>query len=72
MIIITIILNKNNNNAYISILFIFPRGSRREHVSTKEHWNFPPKLQEIRMFFYYKNKARDEIFEEEGITEQFC
>ena len=31
---------KNNNNAYISILPVSPRGSRRAHISPKEDWNF--------------------------------
>ena len=29
------------------------------------------KLLEIRIFLYYKNKAREDIFEEKGISEQF-
>ena len=33
---------------------------------------FPVKLLEIRMFLYYKNKARGDIFEVKGISKQFC
>ena len=32
---------------------------------------FPVKILEIRMLLYYKNKAREDIFEEKGISEQF-
>ena len=40
MIMIIIIMIINNNNAYISILPIFPRGSRRARLSPDEDWNF--------------------------------
>ena len=33
---------------------------------------FPVKLLEIRMFLYYQNKTRGDIFEEKGISKQFC
>ena len=33
----------NNNSAYISILPISPRGSRRAHISPEEDWDFPGK-----------------------------
>ena len=29
-------------------------------------------FREIRMFLYYKNKARGDIFEEKSISEKFC
>ena len=60
------------DKACISILPISPRGSRRAHISPEENWNFPVKLVEIRMLLFYKNKARGDIFEEKGISEQFC
>ena len=41
IMIITIIMI--NNNAYISILPISPRGFRRAHISPEEVWNFPGK-----------------------------
>ena len=62
----------NNDNAYISILPISPRGTRRAHMSPEEYGNFSRlKLLEINMFLYYKNKATGDIFEENGIREQF-
>ena len=61
----------NNDNAYISILPISPRGTRRAHMSPEEYGNFSRlKLLEINMFLYYKNKATGDIFEENGISEQ--
>ena len=33
---------------------------------------FLEKIVKIRMFLYYKNKVRVDIFEEKGIHEQFC
>ena len=68
IIIIIIIIN----NAYISILPISPRGSRRAHIFSEEDWNFSRlKLLEISMFLYYKNKATRDTFEENGISEKF-
>ena len=33
---------------------------------------FPVKIDRNYMFLYYKNKARGDIFEDKGISEQFC
>ena len=32
-----------NNNAYVSVLPISPRGSRTAHISVEEDWNFSDK-----------------------------
>ena len=66
-IIIIIIIMIIINNAFISILPISPRCSRRAHISPEEDWNFLGK--NCRMFWYYKNKIRRDIFEEKGISE---
>ena len=85
MIIITNITNTNNNKWILNndndnnneqcihfksadISYGLPESthiSRRRSISRY-------KLLEIRIFLYYKNKARDDIFEEKGISEQFC
>ena len=44
-----------------------------KHISQKRLKFYPQHLLEIRMFWYYKNKVRGDIFEEKkGISEQFC
>ena len=85
MIIITNITNTNNNKWILNndndnnneqcihfksadISYGLPESthiSRRRLISRY-------KLLEIRIFLYYKNKAREDIFEEKGIREQFC
>ena len=68
IIIITII----SNDAYISILPTSPSGSGENTFLPKKTGISPVKLLEIRMFLYYKNKARGDIFEVKGISKQFC
>ena len=46
-------------------------GSGRAHIPPEDDWNFSGKIVKIRMFLYYKNKVRGDIFEEKGINEQF-
>ena len=40
IIMIIIIVMIINDNAYISVLPISSRGSRRAHISSEEDWNF--------------------------------
>ena len=74
MIITIIIVNESkiiviNNNACIPILPTSPRGSRRAQKILEFFWW---KSLEIRMLLHYKNKARGNIFEENGISDKFC
>ena len=62
-----------NNNAYIPIFQISLSGSRIAHISSdlyKKSGIFPVKIVRIRMFLYYKNKARGDIFEENCISKK--
>ena len=85
MIIITNITNTNNNKWILNndndnnneqcihfksadISYGLPEST---HIS-RRRLIFRYKLLEIRIFLYYKNKAREDIFEEKGISEQFC
>ena len=53
----------------MSILPITPRSPR----TTERRLEFSRQiLLQIRMFLYFKNKVREDIFEEKGISEQFC
>ena len=59
MIIIMIIII---NNAYISILLISPRGSRRAQISPEEDWNFAGKNSQKLGCFCITKKKLGEIF----------
>ena len=48
---------------------VSPRCSRRAYISSAEDWNFPGKVVRNQG---YKSKTRGDIFQEKGVSEQFC
>ena len=58
--------NNNNNDKQQSIYFNSADISERLPDST----NISQRRLEIRMFLYYKNKTRGDIFDEKGISER--
>ena len=64
-------LIENNNNKIIRAWYL--REAPGEHTYLpKKTGIFRLKIVKVRIFLYYTNKTRGDIFEEKGICVQFC